>query len=161
MEQQSPKRPDALTPPVPLPNGVAPALPPIADAPDAPKTPAADAPGSPETVAALTPMGWLRQNSPFLVVLIACIALMYYNAGLDGVVRAAEVVLGLGLVIFIHELGHFLVAKWCNVHVQTFSLGFGPALPGCSFVYGETLYKIAILPLGWLRADGRRRDRRG
>ena len=93
-------------------------------------------------------MGWLRQNSPFLVALIACVGLMFYNAGLDGVIRAAEVVLGLGLVIFIHELGHFLVAKWCNVHVQTFSLGFGPALPGCSFRYGETLYKIAILPLG-------------
>ena len=32
--------------------------------------------------------------------------------------------------------------------MQTFSLGFGPALPGCSFRYGETTYKIAILPLG-------------
>jgi len=143
LEQQSPKRPDALTPadivapPLPSPNGVAPV-----------QNPGADAPGSPEAVAPLTPMGWLRQNSPILVVLIACVGLMYYNAGLDGVIRAAEVVFGLGLVIFIHELGHFLVAKWCNVHVQTFSLGFGPALPGCSFRYGETLYKIAILPLG-------------
>jgi regulator of sigma E protease len=143
LEQQSPKRPDALTPsdaatpPIPSANGVAPV-----------QAPGANAPGSPEAVAPLTPMGWLGQNSPFLVVLIACVGLMYYNTGLDGVIRAAEVVLGLGLVIFIHELGHFLVAKWCNVHVQTFSLGFGPALPGCSFRYGETLYKIAILPLG-------------
>ena len=111
-------------------------------------TQVADAPGSPETVCAVDADGLAAQNSPFLVVLIACVALMYYNAGLDGVIRAAEVVFGLGLVIFIHELGHFLVAKWCNVHVQTFSLGFGPALPGCSFRYGETLYKIAILPLG-------------
>ena len=56
--------------------------------------------------------------------------------------------LGLGVVIFIHELGHFLVAKWCDVHVQTFSIGFGPALPGCSFQWGETTYKIALFPLG-------------
>ena len=42
------------------------------------------------------------------------------------------------MVIFIHELGHFLAAKWCDVHVQTFSIGFGPALPGCSFQRGET-----------------------
>ena len=62
--------------------------------------------------------------------------------------RVAKVVLGLGFVIFIHELGHFLAAKWCDVHVQTFSIGFGPALPGCSFQRGETTYKIAVLPLG-------------
>jgi regulator of sigma E protease len=58
------------------------------------------------------------------------------------------VVLGLGLLIFVHELGHFLVAKWCDVHVKAFSLGFGPALPGCSFQRGETTYKIAVFPLG-------------
>src|SRR6516164_9869084 len=56
--------------------------------------------------------------------------------------------LGLGLVIFLHELGHFAVAKWCDVHVETFSIGFGPALPGCSFQRGETTYKIAMIPLG-------------
>ena len=36
--------------------------------------------------------------------------------------------MGLGLVIFIHELGHFAVAKWCGVKVEKFSIGFGPAL---------------------------------
>jgi regulator of sigma E protease len=60
----------------------------------------------------------------------------------------ALLAVGLGLVIFIHELGHFLVAKWCDVHVETFSIGFGPALPGCSWRKGETLYKIAWFPLG-------------
>ena len=34
--------------------------------------------------------------------------------------------LGLALVIFLHELGHFAVAKWCNVFVERFSIGFGP-----------------------------------
>jgi regulator of sigma E protease len=57
-------------------------------------------------------------------------------------------VFGLGLLIFIHELGHFLVAKWCDVHVKAFSIGFGPALPGCSFRRGETTYKLAVIPLG-------------
>src|SRR5262249_62419604 len=54
----------------------------------------------------------------------------------------------LGVVIFIHELGHFLVAKWCDVHVTVFSIGFGPAIPGCRFKWGETTYKVALFPLG-------------
>ena len=130
--------------------------------------PGADAPGSPSTSGSpsaadadaaaaeaaepsappLTPMGWLQQNSPFLVAFIAVVALLYHYFDFDGLIRGAEVVFGLGLVIFIHELGHFVAAKWCNVHVQTFSLGFGPALPGCSYRFGETTYKIGILPLG-------------
>jgi regulator of sigma E protease len=62
--------------------------------------------------------------------------------------QIAKAAVGLGLVIFLHELGHFAVAKWCDVHVETFSLGFGPAIPGLSFRKGETLYKIAWIPLG-------------
>ena len=46
------------------------------------------------------------------------------------------VALGLGLVIFFHELGHFLVAKWCGVFVERFSIGFGPIL--WSFKKGGT-----------------------
>jgi regulator of sigma E protease len=52
----------------------------------------------------------------------------------------------LGILVFIHELGHFIVAKLCGVRVLTFSLGFGPKIFG--FQYGETEYKISILPLG-------------
>lgn len=55
-------------------------------------------------------------------------------------------ILGLGLLVFIHELGHFLVAKWSGVRVEQFSLGFGPKILG--FRWGETEYKISILPLG-------------
>ena len=54
--------------------------------------------------------------------------------------------LGLGLVIFIHELGHFAVAKWCGVKVERFSIGFGPLL--FKFVKGETEYALSLLPLG-------------
>ena len=39
-----------------------------------------------------------------------------------------KVALGLGFVIFLHELGHFLLAKWNGVKVETFSIGFGPTL---------------------------------
>ncbi len=56
------------------------------------------------------------------------------------------VVLGLGLVIFFHELGHFAVAKWCNVYVERFSIGFGPIL--WSRKKGETEYALSAIPFG-------------
>jgi len=52
----------------------------------------------------------------------------------------------IGPLVFFHELGHFLVAKWCHVKVLKFSLGFGPRLIG--FVKGETTYVISLIPLG-------------
>ena len=52
----------------------------------------------------------------------------------------------LGILIFIHELGHFAVAKACGVGVEKFSLGFGPKLIGIK--RGETEYRISLLPLG-------------
>lgn len=52
----------------------------------------------------------------------------------------------LGGLIFVHELGHFLVAKAFRVKVLTFSLGFGPRILG--FRKGETDYRLSILPLG-------------
>ncbi len=52
----------------------------------------------------------------------------------------------LGVLVTVHELGHFLVAKACGVKVLKFSFGFGPKLVG--FTKGETEYQIALLPLG-------------
>jgi len=52
----------------------------------------------------------------------------------------------LGILVFIHELGHFMVAKWVGVRVEKFSLGFGPKLLG--FKRKETEYLISLLPLG-------------
>lgn len=52
----------------------------------------------------------------------------------------------LGILIFVHELGHFLVAKWMKVKVEKFSLGFGPKLLGWQL--GETEYLISAFPLG-------------
>jgi regulator of sigma E protease len=104
---------------------------------------------SPEAQAA-DPRGWLRRHGPTLAAPVLLVVLLSYWFHLDGDFwwRAGVVALGLGLVIFIHELGHFLVAKWCDVHVETFSIGFGPPLPGCCFKRGETTYMIALFPLG-------------
>lgn len=55
-------------------------------------------------------------------------------------------ILVLGLLIFVHELGHFLFAKLFRVRVLKFSLGFGPKLFGR--VVGETEYVVSVLPLG-------------
>jgi regulator of sigma E protease len=52
----------------------------------------------------------------------------------------------LGLLIFVHELGHFLVAKYFGVKVETFSLGFGKKI--FSYKKGDTDYCISIIPLG-------------
>ena len=52
----------------------------------------------------------------------------------------------LGVLIFVHELGHFLVARFYGVRVLTFSLGFGPKL--VKFQRGDTEYCISIIPLG-------------
>lgn len=53
---------------------------------------------------------------------------------------------GIGFLIFIHEFGHFLVAKLCGVRVEKFSLGFGPPITG--FRRGDTDYVISWIPLG-------------
>ena len=55
-------------------------------------------------------------------------------------------ILVLGLVVFVHELGHFLAAKWTGVYAPRFSVGFGPAL--WKMRRGETEYVVAALPLG-------------
>ena len=52
----------------------------------------------------------------------------------------------IGILVFIHELGHFLLAKWSGVRVEKFSLGFGKKLLG--FRKGETEYLLSALPLG-------------
>src|SRR6188508_2919063 len=53
----------------------------------------------------------------------------------------------LTLVVFIHELGHFLVARWCGVAVKAFSIGFGPEIYGFYDKHG-TRWKLSWIPLG-------------
>ncbi len=60
-----------------------------------------------------------------------------------------QVAIALGLVIFVHELGHFAVAKWCGVKCEKFYLGFDFfGLKLLKFQRGETEYGIGIVPLG-------------
>src|ERR1041384_3092047 len=66
---------------------------------------------------------------------------------------SACALLGIGVIIFIHELGHFLAAKRVGVRVETFCLGFDPVIRGhrlriLSFRKGETVYAIGAIPFG-------------
>lgn len=53
----------------------------------------------------------------------------------------------LAVVVFVHEMGHYLVGRWCGVGVQAFSIGFGPELVGWVDKHG-TRWKICVIPLG-------------
>jgi regulator of sigma E protease len=65
----------------------------------------------------------------------------------------ASFALVLGIMIFVHELGHYLMAKYLGIRVEVFSLGFGPRLIG--FRKGDTDYRISALPLGgYVRMKG-------
>lgn len=55
-------------------------------------------------------------------------------------------ILLIGILIFVHELGHFLFAKWMGVRVLTFSIGFGPKIWG--FEHNGTSYQLSVFPLG-------------
>src|SRR3954451_7368248 len=55
-------------------------------------------------------------------------------------------ILALGVLIIVHEGGHFLIARLSGMRVDRFSIGFGPTL--LSFKRGETIYQIALIPLG-------------
>lgn len=69
--------------------------------------------------------------------------LNFVNQGLSAIV---PFVILLGVLIFIHELGHFLVARWCGVRVEVFSLGFGKKI--LKYKKGDTTYALSIIPLG-------------
>src|SRR5262245_60217086 len=85
------------------------------------------------------------------------------------VVNIAKSVLGIGALIFVHELGHFLVGRWCGVHAEAFSIGFGPVLfkwkgrpkwpDRPDFV---TEYRLSAIPLGgYVKFLGENPDGRG
>jgi len=61
-------------------------------------------------------------------------------------VIALEIIIAIGLMVFVHELGHFVASKLRKIKVEKFSLGFGPRIFG--FVVGDTDYRLSALPLG-------------
>lgn len=60
----------------------------------------------------------------------------------------AALLVVLGILVFIHEAGHFMAAKWAGVWVHRFALGIGNPIPGLSFRWRDTEYAICWLPLG-------------
>jgi regulator of sigma E protease len=69
----------------------------------------------------------------------------FWGGGFTGAVLPFLFVLT--VVVFFHELGHFLVARWCGVRVLVFSVGFGPEIFGFNDRHG-TRWKLAAIPLG-------------
>ncbi|MDW8189987.1 MAG: RIP metalloprotease RseP, partial [Pseudobdellovibrionaceae bacterium] len=69
--------------------------------------------------------------------------LNYFEMGLSSII---PFIILLGVLIFVHELGHFLVARWCGVKVEVFSLGFGKKI--FKKKWGDTEYAISLIPLG-------------
>jgi regulator of sigma E protease len=63
-------------------------------------------------------------------------------------VTLLSLIVVLGVLIFVHEAGHFVAAKWAGIYVHRFSLGLGPPIPWLTFRRGETEYTISWLPLG-------------
>ncbi|MGA1981125.1 MAG: RIP metalloprotease RseP [Acidobacteriaceae bacterium] len=61
-------------------------------------------------------------------------------------IAIVQLLLVLGLMVLVHEFGHFAVAKWCGVRVEAFAIGFGKRVAG--FVRNGTDYRINALPLG-------------
>ena len=72
--------------------------------------------------------------------------LEWLQEGLGKLLIIAQIVIGLGFLIFIHEAGHFLVAKWKSVRVDAFSLGMGPIL--WKRTWKGTEYRVSAIPLG-------------
>jgi len=65
----------------------------------------------------------------------------------------------LGVLIFVHELGHFMAAKWAGIYVHRFSVGMGAPIKALSFRRGETEYAVSWLPLGgYVRMASREED---
>ena len=77
-----------------------------------------------------------------IIAVIVLALIIYFNL----VVMAVALAVVLGILVFVHELGHFIFAKLMGVGVETFSLGFGPRVFG--FHIGETDYRISAIPLG-------------
>jgi regulator of sigma E protease len=90
-------------------------------------------------------------------------------ASVLAVVNIAKTIVGIGALIFVHELGHFLVGRWCGVHAEAFSIGFGPVLlkwrgkpRDPSRPDQVTEYRLSAIPLGgYVKFLGENPDERG
>lgn len=109
-------------------------------------------------MANVTPAAPVKKSLPITEILVAIaigVAIyfgvlrgMSFEEALRALLSIGMAIVGIGVLIFIHELGHFLAAKWCGVKVEAFALGIGPLIPGLSFKRGETSYGLAWFPIG-------------
>ncbi|MFP1632555.1 RIP metalloprotease RseP [Zhengella sp. ZM62] len=70
-------------------------------------------------------------------------------AGTDGILLGVIVpfLFVLVIVVFVHEMGHYLVGRWCGIAAKSFSIGFGPEIAGFTDRHG-TRWKLSLIPLG-------------
>lgn len=64
-----------------------------------------------------------------------------------GLVYVVPFLFVLTIIVFFHELGHYLVGRWCGIKALAFSIGFGPELIGFNDRHG-TRWKLSAVPLG-------------
>src|SRR5687768_18365796 len=67
---------------------------------------------------------------------------------MDVALKVASFFLVLGVLVVFHELGHYLVARWCNVKVLRFSVGFGRVLWSRRYGADRTEFAVSAIPLG-------------
>jgi regulator of sigma E protease len=63
-------------------------------------------------------------------------------------ITVVALIVVLGVLVFVHEAGHFIAAKWAGIYVHRFSLGLGSPIPWLTWRRGETEYSVSWLPLG-------------
>ena len=81
------------------------------------------------------------------------------NAFPDLLRTGAAFVVVLGVLVFVHEFGHYIVARWCGVHVEVFSIGFGKTITEWTDSVG-TKWKLSWLPLGgYVKLHGQEQPR--
>src|SRR3990167_3381809 len=82
----------------------------------------------------------------FEILLVAAAIFLAFRLGSSIVSTIVFFVLILGLLVFVHELGHFVMAKRAGMKVEEFGFGFPPRMFG--FTRGETVYSVNWIPLG-------------
>ncbi|MCZ2158457.1 RIP metalloprotease [Bartonella sp. 220] len=65
----------------------------------------------------------------------------------DLLLRVLSVLFVIMIIIFVHEIGHYLMGRWCGIKASVFSLGFGPKIAGYTDKHG-TQWRLALIPLG-------------
>lgn len=111
--------------------------------------PAADAPMLPPDHGQAPDRGsGPARSSWWAVVEIAGIIAIVVGAAMVGYTYQVLAILSLGFLIVVHECGHYLVARWCRMHIERFSIGFGPGIFKRRSKATGTVFQLAPIPFG-------------